>query len=766
MDSSAVIESLRYLPEYDGQIVHLERIPSRMAKYAGSSNGFHPWLEVALKKLDLLPLFQHQAEAIAVLKGGVNVIVATPSASGKSLVYNASVVDCLLRERGARALYLFPTKALARDQWRALRELVGATPDLGEIRVATFDGDTPGDERGDIRRSAQVILTNPDMLHLGILPNHRSWTKLLRRLRYVVVDEAHVYRGVFGSHVASVLRRLQRLCRLYGASPQFILSSATIANPGQHAEALVGRPFEVITEDGSPSVEKDFVFWNPPIIDPAKGVRRSSNTEATLLFTHLVGMGIRTLTFARTRRVAELIYIYAREQLQRTHPNLASQIMPYRAGYLPEDRRRIEQELFDGALLGVCATNALELGIDIGDLDATILTGYPGSIASTWQQAGRSGRKGHHSFSFLIGLDNPLDQYFMRHPQEFFDKPHEHALISPANPYILKPHLLCASYEWPLTASDEALFGENFLSLLKELEEQGYLKANRGRWYLSTDVVYPAQEINIRSASPENYVIVLEESGAVLETVEAATAFFQVHPGAVYLHQGDSYLITDLDLGARVAHAVQTDVNYYTQTMDLTDIRIIKVREQRQVGSVRAYLGWVEVSNTVVGFKRKAQITEEVISEEALDLPSRVFQTVALWFDIPERGANKILKGALDFPGALHAAEHTAIGILPMFALCDRNDIGGLSTPLHPDTGRPQVFIYDGHPGGIGISEKGYELMEELWRATLETLEECPCEGGCPSCVQSPKCGNNNEPLDKAAACILLKELLRKPPPI
>ncbi|MFQ5873690.1 MAG: DEAD/DEAH box helicase, partial [Dehalococcoidia bacterium] len=601
----------------------------------------------------------------------------------------------------------------------------------------------------------------PDMLHLGILPNHKSWTKFLRRLKFVIIDEAHVYRGVFGSHVANVLRRLRRLCHLHGSSPQFVLSSATIANPGQHAEALVGRPFQVISEDGSPSGGKDFIFWNPPIIDEAKSARRSANTEATLLFTHLVSQGVRTLAFARSRRLAELIYKYARDQLRLTNPGLVDCIMPYRAGYLPEERRRIEKGLFDGDLLGVCATNALELGIDIGDLDATVLTGYPGSISSAWQQAGRSGRRGHPSLSFLIGLDNPLDQYFMRHPRDFFDKSHEHALVSPSNPYILGPHLLCAAYEWPLASADEALFGEGCREQLENLSSQGLIKASRGRWYLSTEVTYPAEDINIRSTSPNTYVIVLEGSGAVLETIEEAHAFFQVHPGAVYLHQGDQYLITSLDQDAWIAYAVPTDVNYYTPTLDITDMRIAKVREQRRVGSVMAYLGWVEVSNTVIGFKRKAQVTEEIISEEALDLPPRVFETAALWFDVPEPAAKRILKLGLDLAGALHAAEHTAIGILPMFALCDRNDIGGLSTPLHPDTGRPQVFIYDGHPGGIGIAEKGYELMEELWQATLATLEECPCDGGCPSCVQSPKCGNNNEPLDKAAACILLTELLR-----
>ncbi len=761
MDTSSILKSLRQLPEYDGQMVHLEKIPSRKARYAELDTQFHPALQKALKRLNLLPLFQHQAQALEALRSGANVMVATPAASGKSLVYNASVLDRLMREKGATALYLFPTKALTQDQWRALRDIIDADAGLKGIKVAVFDGDTPTEERGEIRRTARVLLTNPDMLHYGILPNHRSWTRLLRKLRYVVIDEAHVYRGVFGSQVANVLRRLRRLCRLHGSSPQFILSSATIANPEGHAEALVGKPFTVVTDDGSPSSDKVFVFWNPPIIDETRSARRSSNTEATLLFTYLIGRGIRTLTFARTKRVAELIYMYSREQLRLTLPELADRIMPYRAGYLAEDRRRIEQGLASGELLGVCATNALELGIDIGDLDATILTGYPGSIASAWQQAGRSGRRGEGSLSFMIGMANPLDQYFMRHPQEFFDKPHEHVLVSPSNPYILRPHLLCAAFEWPLTASDKALFGEESTHHIKALEEQGLLKSHRNRWHLSPEIDYPAKEVNIRSATSRDYVIVVEGSGVILETIEESSAFSQVHPGAVYLHQGESYLITDLDTETRIAHAVPTDVAYYTQTMGITDIRIQQVKEQRRVGSVQVYQGWVEVSNTVVGYRRKARVTEEMLGEETLDLPPQTFNTSALWFDIPEAAIDRILKDYSDFDGGLHAAEHAAIGILPMFALCDRADIGGLSTPLHSDTGRPQIFIYDGHPGGVGITEKGFELMEELWRATLRTLVECPCKTGCPSCIQSPKCGNNNEPLDKTAARILLEELLK-----
>jgi DEAD/DEAH box helicase domain-containing protein len=458
--------------------------------------------------------------------------------------------------------------------------------------------------------------------------------------------------------------------------------------------------------------------------------------------------------------LTELIYSYSRDKLAQANSALAQRIKPYRAGYLPEVRRQIEQELFSGQLLGVVATVALELGVDIGDLEATVLTGYPGSIASTWQQAGRSGRGGEASLSFLIGLDSPLDQYFMRHPEAFFQKSFENALVNPDNSYILRAHLLCAAWELPLSNEDEKYFGSLFAQERGELERQGMLRERRQRWYLSPGIAYPAQAINIRSTSAQNYSLVDTTTGSRLETIEASTAFFQIHPGAVYLHQGESYLVTELDLASHTAYAVPANVNYYTQTKDITDLHIIKPLCEKMCGKVKVCLGEVEVTTTVIGFKKKAQFTEEVIGEEPLDLPPQRFPTVALWFDLPAEAIARLDREQLDFAGGLHAAEHAAIGILPLFALCDRNDIGGVSTPFHPDTGQAQIFIYDGYPGGIGIAEKGFDLIEELWQATLKAISECPCQEGCPSCIQSPKCGNNNKPLDKKAARILLAGLL------
>ncbi len=759
VDTSAFLHHLATQPGYAGQMVHVEHIPPRPAKTAPLHRPLVEPLQDCLTEHGLFPLYRHQAEAINFARDGKNVMVATSSASGKTLCYNAPVMEAVLTEPRSCALYLFPTKALAQDQLRSLNELF--YPALFKVgEVTTFDGDTPRVERAEIRRRARVVLTNPDMLHLGILPNHQQWSRLLRRLRYVVIDEAHTYRGVFGSHVAGVMRRLRRLCRLYGSSPQFILCSATIANPGEHAQKLAGLPFEVVDDDGSLHGGKDFVFWNPPLIDLAKSVRRSANGEASGLLAELVGQDIRTLTFVRTRQLTEVIYNYTKRKLAELGTGLSKKIKPYRAGYLPEERRKIEKELFSGQLTGVVATTALELGIDIGDLEATVLAGYPGSIASTWQQAGRSGRSKDRSLSFLIGLDNPLDQYFMRHPEAFFGQNFENALVNPDNAYILRAHLLCAAWELPLTSLDDEFFSPAWIEQRSELEEEGLLRERRGRWYVTPSIIYPAQGINIRSTSGQNYAIMDASTSSLLETIEASVALFFIFPGAIYLHQGESYLVESLDLAARTAQARLVTVNYYTQDKEITDLHIIRVIQSKSCRGVRVYLGEVEVTTRVVGFKKLAQFTEEVIGEEPLDLPPQHFPTIALWFDLPPGIAVKLAKDQLDFAGGLHAVEHAAIGILPLFALCDRNDIGGVSTPLHPDTGKPQVFIYDAYPGGIGIAEKGFSIVEELWQTTLEAIRECPCEEGCPSCVQSPKCGNNNKPLDKKAAQILLEGLL------
>ncbi|MEE8619761.1 MAG: DEAD/DEAH box helicase [Dehalococcoidia bacterium] len=760
MDAAVFLHHLVSLPDYRHQLVHIEHIPPQGAVFGELDNPLCPDLQACLESLGILALYSHQAEAFNAILAGKNVIIATPSASGKTLCYHLATLNALLHDKYSRALYIFPTKALAQDQLRSLKRILGETKGLSQLlspgAVATFDGDTPQNERANIRKRANIVLTNPDMLHLGILPNHQSWSRFFRNLKYIVIDETHIYRGVFGSHVANVLRRLRRLCSTYGSNPKFICCSATIANPQEHAQNIVGLPFDSVVEDGSPHGQKYFNFWNPPVIDEAKTTRRSANSEAAFLLGELVQKEIRSLVFASTRKLIELIYIYTKEQLP---SSLRNKISPYRAGYLPEDRRRIERRFFDGELLGLVATTALELGINIGDLDATVLTGYPGSIASAWQQAGRSGRSTHSSLSFLIARENPLDQYLMRNPDFFFGKNFDNAIINPDNPYILKPHLLCAAWEKPLEGKDEVFFSETSAALA-ELEQEGRLRERQGKYYLSPSITYPAQDINIRTTSGQSYAVIDDREGCLLETVEASVAFFQVHPGSIYLHQGESYLIKELDLARHIAWVEPKSVDYYTQTMEIDDIRVTKMLEKKDCHTVEVYFGDVDVTNTVVGFKRKRQFTEEVIGEEPLDLPAQNFPTKALWFDLPQKAIDRIADAGLDFRGGLHACEHAAIGILPLFALCDRNDIGGVSTSFHPDTAKAQIFIYDAHPGGIGITEKGFEMITELWQATLKAVEECPCAEGCPSCVQSPKCGNNNQPLDKEAAIVLLEELV------
>lgn len=757
METARFLEHLKSLSTYENQISHVEHIPARQPRYGQLTRPLPQRLKSSLEASGVSELYTHQAEAVNAVRDGHNIVVTTSTASGKTLCYNVPVLEAIHTDPEARALYLFPTKALAQDQIRSLRDLTRHAYE--DLRFGTYDGDTPRSARARLRKSASIALTNPDMLHLGILPNHRLWSQFLACLRFVVIDEAHVYRGVFGSHVACILRRLRRLCERYDSRPLFICCSATIANPAQHIQNLTGIAPLVIGDDGSPQGGKDFVLWNPAFADPEKTVRRSANIEATHLFTELVRQGLRNITFTKARKVAELILRYSREVLQREDPDLVSLVKSYRAGYLPQERRQIEQQLFHGQLLGVTATTALELGVDIGTLDATVLVGYPGTIASTWQQAGRAGRGVRHSLSFLIGLDNPLDQYFMRHPEELFGRSHENALLDPSNVYLLRQHLPSAAYEMPLTNRDEELFGPGFAKAMTNLQEDGKLKYRSNRWYYPF-AAYPAEEVNIRSMSADTYSLLDETEGfRLLEEVEATKAFYRIHLGAIYLHQGEAYLVTKLDLDARIAHARPVEVDYYTQPRETNDLRIVQRWRQQPLRAACAYYGQVRVTEQIVSYKRKQQFTDIVLSEEDLNLPPQSLSTTALWFGVP-REVGKRLRPR-DFHGGLHAVEHAAIGILPLFAMCDRQDIGGLSTPSHCDTGKPQVFIYDAFPGGVGIAEKGFALLPQLWEATLRAIEECPCEEGCPSCIHSPKCGNNNEPLDKAAATLILQALLR-----
>ncbi len=737
-----------------GRMTHLEVIPARTASFVDLPQHLHPRLVEALGRLGVSRLYPHQARALELVGKGRHVVISTGTASGKSLCYHLPVHEEILERPSSRALYLFPTKALAQDQLRSLKELQG-----NEVRSATYDGDTPTDLRGWIRREAQVVLSNPDMLHFGILPNHRLWGGFFSHLRYVVLDEAHVARGVFGSHVAQVLRRLRRIAALYGARPQFFFTSATIANPAEHAGRLAGLEVDAVEDDYSPRGRKVFALWNPPDILSMEGgeIHRSSNLETAELLSRLMRLGVRTIAFSRSRKAVELVYGYVQRILNSSERELAGRLAPYRGGYLPQQRREIERRLMGGELMAVSTTNALELGVDIGELEACIMNGYPGTIASTWQQAGRAGRRQGESLAVLVGADDPLDQYLMRHPESLFGAPCEEAVIDLENRRILGAHLACAAHELPLREEDAGYFGEGMWRLLEELKRGDTLKAKGNIWYYA-GLDAPAQEVNLRSAAGSLISIVEADTGSLLGTAEEATCFFHVHPGAVYLHQGGSYLVQELDLERMVALVRDEDLDFYTNPMDNTDVVVLGEEMSRVAssGACSIHYGEVEVSTKVYAYQRRRLLTHEILETLGLDLPTQVLATRALWYTLPVQRLAPLGLDEYGLAGGLHAMEHAAIAILPLFAMCDRWDIGGMSTSFHGDTGHATVFVYDAYPGGVGIAARGFELAVRHLRSAREMVRGCRCAEGCPSCIHSPKCGNGNEPLDKQAAIRLL----------
>jgi DEAD/DEAH box helicase domain-containing protein len=689
-------------------------------------------------------LYAHQAEAWEAAARGEHVIVTTGTASGKTLAFNLPVADALAREPKVRAFYLYPTKALAQDQARALASL-----GVKRLRPAIYDGDTETERRWQIRKWANVILTNPDMLHVGILPHHDRWGDVFQNLRYVIVDEAHVYRGVFGSHVGNVLRRLRRIARIYGSEPQFLLASATIANPGELAQSLLGVDATVVAGDAAPRAERTVAFWNPPLEDDELGLRASPLGEASKLMADLVSRGLRTLSFAKGRGTAELIHRFTAERLGDD-----SQLSPYRAGYTPEQRREIERRLFGGELLGVSATNALELGVDVGSLDAVISVGFPGTVASLRQQWGRAGRR-DHGLAVLVATEDALDQYFMREPEMLLDRRVEAAILDHENPRVLDGHVAAAAFEGPLDEADAEILGNAALSAAAVHPELKRTAAG----YVWAGQDYPAARFGLRSATPDVFTLIDMELGSLLGTVEYDRAFSTVYEGAIYLHQGESYRVVSLDLATRTALVEPFSGNYYTQAKKETATTIGGIAKVEHRLGLQLFFGRVSVSEQVIGYQRKTIRDHATIDLMPLDLPETTFETEAIWY-LPEP---EMLEGLETMPrllGSLHAAEHSMIALLPLWAMCDRWDIGGLSTNLHFQTGRPTVFIYDGHPGGVGITERGFDVFEGWVADTAKLLEGCPCEHGCPSCVQSPKCGNLNDMLDKGGALTLLQRML------
>ena len=707
--------------------------------------GLHPDVAAALSAAGVDALYTHQAEAWEAAERGESIVVTTSTASGKTLAFSLPVLDAIAREPTARALFLYPTKALAQDQARWLARL-----GLRGLRPAIYDGDTPVNQRAHVRRTANAILTNPDMLHVGILPHHDRWGDVLHNLRVVVVDEAHVYRGVFGSHVGNVLRRLRRLALAYGADPIFVLATATIANAAELASALTGLDVRVVSTDTSPRAEREVVLWNPELLDPELGTRASPLGDASKLLAGLVGRGLRVICFTKSRKAAELVHRFASDRLD---AETARRLAPYRAGYTPEQRRDVERRLVEGELLGVTATDALELGIDIGTLDCAISVGFPGTVASLRQQWGRAGRRSK-GLALLVASEDALDQFFIDDPPALLERNAEAALLDHAAPRILDGHVLAAAYEGPLTAADAAVLGPEALeraAVLPELEQTpaGYVWRGRDT---------PAARISLRSGDPTAFVIVDEETGSVLGSAEQERAFSTVHEGALYLHLGEQYAVTALDLETRTALVRPVTVDWYTQARRETSTEIARSLRSRRVAGVELHHGGITVREQVIGFQRKAIADGSVIDAAPLDLPETSFETEGVWFS----PAEWLLEGIDTMPtlvSALHAAEHSLISLLPLFAMCDRWDIGGLSTNVHEQTGLPTIFVYEGHVGGVGLTERGFDCFARWATDTARLLERCPCRAGCPSCVQSPKCGNLNELLDKAAALTLLTRM-------
>lgn len=745
------LAALKASPRFGPQVVHHERFGRRKARFGALKRALPRELGAALAGLGVDRLYRHQTAAIDAVRAGHDIIVATPTASGKSLIYNLPVIEKIMADPEARALYLFPLKALAQDQLRAIHDLALGLPENLRPAAAICDGDTSAYRRKKLREHPpHILISNPDMLHLSLLGYHESWAGLWAGLTHVILDEVHTYRGVFGSHMAWVLRRLRRICGLYGAEPTFVLSSATVGNPGGLARDLLGIEAQVITETGAPQGARHFVFFDP--LD-------SGSFAASQLLEAALKRGLRTIVYTQSRKMTELVSLWTQARLG----PLRDKLTAYRAGFLPEERREIEARLASGELLGVVSTSALELGIDIGALDLCILVGYPGTIMQTWQRGGRVGRRQRDALIVLVGQEDALDQHFMRNPEDFFKRDVEAAVLNPDNRVIMRRHLLCAAAERPLDAAEALLAGETAREVVTEMENSGELLqgAAGGRWF--TGRKYPHREIDLRG-SGRSFAIRIAETDELLGAIDGVRCLKECHPGAVYLHRGRTWLVLDLDLDGHQVLVSRKNVHYFTRPLGSKETEILKIHRTVRLHNFRASFGSLRVTDRVTGFQRRLVKGQKLIATEPLDLPPMVFETEGLWVEIPAALQQRLEREQSHFMGGIHALEHGAIGIFPLLVLCDRNDVGGIAYPFHPQLNGPAVFIYDGYPGGVGLSRQAFDQVGDLLLLTRKTIASCPCEVGCPSCVHSPKCGSGNRPIDKAAALKVLDGLLETAP--
>lgn len=753
-DPDAMLSFLMRNQDYEGQLVYRHVLPAVKASPQPLDPPFQDELSQAFLRLGISDLWAHQREAIDLLRSGYNTVITTPTASGKSLCYNGAVYEHLLSNRDARALYLFPTKALAYDQAQKMSQL-----DLfGRVAHAIYDGDTHKDERSAIRRAARIVLTNPDMLHVSILHNHAMWSHFFRNLSYIVVDEAHAYRGIFGTHVSSVFRRLSRWCRHYGSSPQWIVTSATVGNPVEFVGKLTQQQVVHVNGGDAPRGRRVFAMWNPPVTKGETPRRRGAGGEAASLASALVKRDARTIVFTRARRSTELVYKNWVSMLSATinGEELAERITPYRAGYTKEQRRDIEQRLFSGELMGVVATSALELGVDIGSLDAAVIAGYPGTIASTWQQSGRAGRRETESLTILVASDNPLDQFLMRHPNYLFETGVENAVINPDNPHVVGAHICCAADEGLLDHQQVIdMYGDRATYAISLLEKSGVLRFD-GNFYRYIGPSRACDQFSIRSADGTTYSVMTPD-GNMIGSLEGHRINEEAFIGAYYYHQGIAYEVTSLDRTKRQVTVSRAKRDFITNARSTGSIDVIETIGSKEVGETIVYFGLVKVKRRVTGFEKRGLGTDDPPEVIPLDMPETEFVTTAVWYPVTPDTERYLGQNGADLPGTVHAAEHAAIGLLPLFALCDRNDIGGVSTAYHAHVGGPAVFVHDAVPMGVGIAEAGFRVAKEWLNATASLISGCRCESGCPACIQSPKCGNNNTPLDKAGAAMLLK---------